>query len=71
MKRYIHYGHKHFDKNLFMNIHNSMFTKPNGGLWASDIKSKYSWKNGAKKIISENVMKIVHLYFNYQKKQRS
>ena len=45
MKRYIHYGHKHFDKNLFMNIHNSMFTKPNGGLWASDIESKYSWKN--------------------------
>lgn len=41
---YIHYGHKHFDKNLFVEIKNENFVKPYGGLWASNIESAYGWK---------------------------
>ena len=41
---YIHYGSKHFDKNLFEEIKNIPFVKPEGGLWASSIKAKYGWK---------------------------
>ena len=43
-KIYIHYGSKHFDKNLFQEIKNVAFVKPEGGLWASDVKAKYGWK---------------------------
>lgn len=43
-KVYIHYGAKHFDKSLFQEIKNVSFVKPEGGLWASDIKAKYGWK---------------------------
>lgn len=41
---YIHYGHKHFDKDLFKEIKNIIFVKPEGGLWASDVNSKNGWK---------------------------
>lgn len=41
---YIHYGSKHFNKNLFKKIKNIPFVKPEGGLWASNIKAKYGWK---------------------------
>ena len=45
-KTYIHYGNKKFDKNLFkIPKNNSQLNKPNGGLWASDIESKFGWKN--------------------------
>ncbi|MBQ9657636.1 MAG: hypothetical protein IJV31_02575 [Clostridia bacterium] len=43
-KIYIHYGARHFDKNLFQEIKNIPFVKPEGGLWASDVKAKYGWK---------------------------
>lgn len=42
---YIHYGHKQFDGNLFDEIQNEQFVKPLGGLWASNIKAKYGWKD--------------------------
>ena len=43
--KYIHYGHKHFDINLFCPISNrEIFTKPFGGLWASRADAKYGWK---------------------------
>lgn len=46
MKKYIHYGHKSFDKNLFDSIRNNKyFTKPKGGLWASDVNARYGWKD--------------------------
>ena len=43
---YIHYGHKYFDANLFMEINNFELghVKPHGGLWASNINAKYGWK---------------------------
>ena len=45
MKNYIHYGHTKFDKDLFTKIKNvDCSTKPRGGLWASDIYTKYGWK---------------------------
>lgn len=42
---YIHYGSDKFERELFMPIVNrEMFTKPYGGLWASDVESNDSWK---------------------------
>lgn len=44
-KKYIHYGHKHFDREMFQNIRNiPIFTKPDGGLWASAVDAEYGWK---------------------------
>lgn len=40
-KTYIHYGHKHFDRNLFKEIENIDFVKPKGGFWGSDINAEY------------------------------
>lgn len=49
MKTYIHYGHNKFDMNNFIEIINQpVLTKPFGGLWASDIKAKYGWKDWCK-----------------------
>lgn len=42
---FIHYGHDKFDKNLFIPIINVDFVKPVGGLWASPINSRCSWKD--------------------------
>ena len=45
MKKYIHYGHTKFDKNMFATIRNvDCSTKPRGGLWASDVNAKHGWK---------------------------
>ena len=48
MKKYIHYGHTKFDKDMFIKIRNDVFgigIKPIGGLWASDIDARYGWKD--------------------------
>lgn len=48
-KIYIHYGSKKFDKNLFLTPKNKLRSnKPKGGLWASDIKSKFGWRDWCK-----------------------
>lgn len=45
-KKYIHYGHSSFDRNLFTPIRNrEMLTKPSGGLWASAVDAKRGWKD--------------------------
>lgn len=45
-KKYIHYGHSSFNRNLFVPIRNrEMFTKPSGGLWASAVDAGYGWKD--------------------------
>lgn len=44
-KIYIHYGSNEFKPELFKPVKNEMmFTKPKGGLWASPINAKESWK---------------------------
>lgn len=45
LKTYIHYGHRHFDsQNTFKQIQNiELAVKPRGGLWGSDINSKFGW----------------------------
>ena len=45
MKTYIHYGSKQFDKERFIPIQNCYpRNKPIGGLWASEVDARYSWK---------------------------
>lgn len=44
-KKYIHYGHKNFDREKFGNIRNYKgFTKPYGGFWASPVDAEFGWK---------------------------
>ena len=44
-KFYIHYGSSEFYRKLFKPIKNKMlFTKPEGGLWASPINAEDGWK---------------------------
>lgn len=44
-KKYIHYGHKHFDREKFQPIRNCRsFTKPFGGFWASPVDAEFGWK---------------------------
>lgn len=45
MSIYIHYGHKKFDRQQFQEIRNCEWIKPQGGLWASDIKAVLGWKH--------------------------
>lgn len=43
-KKYIHYGHTQFRRDLFCGIKNRvMFSKPWGGLWASPVDAKNGW----------------------------
>ena len=45
-KKYIHYGHKKFDRSTFRFVKNRWgFTKPCGGLWASPVDAEFGWKN--------------------------
>lgn len=45
-KLYIHYGSDVFEPEEFQPIKNrELFTKPDGGLWASPIDAPRSWKN--------------------------
>ena len=44
-EKYIHYGHKHFDINLFCPVKNmEVLSKPTGVLWGSRTDAKYGWK---------------------------
>lgn len=45
-KIYIHYGNNQYYPEMFRPIQNrEMFVKPHGGLWASDVKDEYGWKD--------------------------
>lgn len=50
-KKYIHYGHKEFDRNLFSVISNTHVcsSKPHGGLWASAVDATWGWKDWCKR----------------------
>lgn len=44
-KKYIHYGHKKFDRSLFTQPQNRRaFMKPIGGMWASPTDAPFGWK---------------------------
>lgn len=45
-KKYIHYGHASFHRELFSPIRNDEYTgvKPFGGLWASAVDATWGWK---------------------------
>lgn len=44
-KLYIHYGKTEYHPELVKPIKNEdYFTKPRGGLWASDVNAEYGWK---------------------------
>lgn len=46
---YIHYGHTVFDRNKFKPIKNHFYLpKPEGGFWASPVKTKWGWKDWCK-----------------------
>ena len=46
MVRYIHYGHRSFNNDVFVPIRNArFFTKPIGGLWASREDAEFGWKD--------------------------
>ena len=43
--QYIHYGHKEYNANLFVEpVNKEMFNKPIGGLWASSLEAPFGWK---------------------------
>lgn len=43
---YIHYGIDRFDPVMFKEIRNrEYFNKPSGGLWASDVKASFGWRD--------------------------
>lgn len=43
--QYIHYGHKVYDPDLFVEPTNQeMFNKPKGGLWGSPVGAERGWK---------------------------
>lgn len=83
-KEYIHYGHKHFDRNAFVPIQNGkeVLPKPIGGLWASPADAKFGWKEWCE---SENFRecekedsfsftlkknaKVAHIFSNYDLNQ--
>ena len=45
MQKYIHYGTDSFEKEAFDPVTNMYLrNKPDGGLWASRIDSRYGWK---------------------------
>jgi hypothetical protein len=47
--KYIHYGHDHFDIDLFESIKNrNIFSKPYGGFWASGKHYDYPWSKWCK-----------------------
>ena len=75
MKKYIHYGSKHFDSSKFVPIKNQTFIKPLGGFWASPVDSTYGWRewndrSGFAKIVEEESFQftlkenanVLHIY---------
>lgn len=46
--KYVHYGHKQFLKQKFVEISNTGWVKPDGGLWASPVNADYGWKEWCK-----------------------
>ena len=50
-RKYIHYGHKHFQPELFCPITNlGRWVKPNGGLWGSPVDASFGWKDRSRGI---------------------
>ena len=44
-RKYIHYGHRKFDREKFVPIKNQSSVKPIGGLWCCRCGQKQTWKN--------------------------
>ena len=58
-KIYIHYGHKHFEPNSFVEIKNTMWNKPYGGLWLQILMQNMAGKVGVKMKIFVSVIKKI------------
>lgn len=61
---YVHYGCKEFLKSKFKEIKNINFTKPLGGLWASDVIAEYGWKAWCENEHFRECTKKNAFYFN-------
>ena len=62
MEKYIHYGCKVFDKDLFINITNMLLsTKPYGGFWASRTDAAFGWKDWCASTNYRDNAKVLHI----------
>ena len=75
-KKYIHYGHTEFRRDLFCEINNRlMFSKPWGGLWASPVDAEFGWIDWCERedfckyrvsecfeFILSDTAKVLHIY---------
>lgn len=65
MEKYVHYGCKVFDKDLFINITNMLLsTKPYGGFWLQGQMQHLDGKTGVHQRTIENVCRriVLHLH---------
>lgn len=69
-KKYIHYGHEKFDRNLFVTVRNGTgLNKPVGGLWASPVDAERSWFNWCKN--NEFVIGRLRTSFEFELSQKA
>ena len=69
-KKYIHYGHKEFDRGLFVTVRNGLgMNKPLGGLWASPVDAERGWYDWCKR--NEFVLGRLKTHFEFELSQNA
>lgn len=67
-KKYIHYGHTKFDRDLFVPVRNGHgINKPVGGFWASPVDAERGWYNWCKD--NEFVLGRLKTHFEFELSQ--